>query len=712
MLVLVAGYAAQMIASRTQRRLVWALACASSLAGFAFASPAALAAAPGGGLVSTQTSETGSGAIGPGTTLGVTFNEPPVLAASYSLTLTDGTHTAQFSSAGSLTGKVSGDLITFTVGGAAPATLSRTNLEVLAASGVSDASGNPWNLIASGQTDKAYVLRAGDAVNVTYNEPVAVNSPYSLTLSEGTSTGIIGTAQGDIASVTGAGTRTLTFTLGGSPQLTSGTALAADGPQITAESGIGASPAGGPAPAITATTVTTTPASTCSTAGYTRVFGGTNCSIGFGNPGPTGPDVYDVIALPTVDLPGPPDDSAPEVVSNCAAGSTVTAYDLATGALLGSNACGNNPPEQLIGNTNSPTLVYVPTPKLASFEQVGLLETLPGSTYVSATVVPPQISAITVTANQATVSFFQPVACQNTNADSHTLGQFSYDAPASNLSATGLVYPTAIACPPSGGGTTITLTFAAAIPASSNAGGVRFKFEGYGPGHFIVGAAGSPSAYEREASQSAYVGPPAGTVFVTAPVNQTPPTISGVPRRGQTLTEAHGAWAGSPTAYAYQWQRCTSKGSDCAPVAGATAQTYRISKADVGARLRALETASNGAGAAAAAAASASTTVVKAAASAAGSGARPRTHVRSARVNSRGRTAVFVLRASGRARGFQCALVRRRGARFPRPHYARCSAHVSYRHLRLGSFRFYARAFGPGGVERVPVVINFRVRAH
>ena len=44
--------------------------------------------------------------------------------------------------------------------------------------------------------------------------------------------------------------------------------------------------------------VNTSNATTCTTVGYTRVFGGSNCSIGYSGAGPTAPDVYDVIPLP------------------------------------------------------------------------------------------------------------------------------------------------------------------------------------------------------------------------------------------------------------------------------------------------------------------------------------------------------------------------------------------------------------------------------
>jgi hypothetical protein len=352
---------------------------------------------PGTLLVSTSTSDSGGSTVGDGTVLTVNFNEVPVLAGSYSLTLTDGSRVATLSTAaGSLSAAVNGSSIAFTVHGAT--NLSLSVLEILGSSGVGDGSGNPWNLVASGQ-----VNMASGCANI---------------------------------------------------------------------------------------------------AGLTRVFRGSNCQVA----GPIAPSVFDVIALPTTDLPGPPNDNAPEVITNCQAGSTDAVYDLNTGAALGSNPCGNNPNETAIGNTNSNTLDYIPTPKLASFEQVGVIETIPGSTYVSATAVPVQLSAIAVNGNQATFTYYEPVVCQGTSSDPATISQFTYVTPYNNLSHSSLVYASGIACPSSAGATSITVTWSGAIPVSS---GVRFKYEGYGQGHFIVGAAGSSFASEREASQSAYVGPSA-----------------------------------------------------------------------------------------------------------------------------------------------------------------------------------------------------------
>ena len=41
---------------------------------------------------------------------------------------------------------------------------------------------------------------------------------------------------------------------------------------------------------------------------------------------------------------------------------------------------------------------------------------------------------------------------------------------------------------------------------------------------------------------------------VAAPTNTTLPTITGTAQVGQTLTASTGAWNGSPTSFAFQWQ--------------------------------------------------------------------------------------------------------------------------------------------------------------
>lgn len=77
------------------------------------------------------------------------------------------------------------------------------------------------------------------------------------------------------------------------------------------------------------------------------------------------------------------------------------------------------------------------------------------------------------------------------------------------------------------------------------------------------------------------------------PRNTAAPTVTGTAREGNTLTAHNGSWANSPTAFAYQWQRCTSSGTSCADISGATNQSYALATADVDNTVRVNVTASN-----------------------------------------------------------------------------------------------------------------------
>jgi hypothetical protein len=85
-----------------------------------------------------------------------------------------------------------------------------------------------------------------------------------------------------------------------------------------------------------------------------------------------------------------------------------------------------------------------------------------------------------------------------------------------------------------------------------------------------------------------------------APANTAPPTISGTPQAGQTLTAANGTWSNSPTSFTYQWQRCNSAGASCTNIPGETGQTRIVANDDVGNRLRVVVTARNAVGSASA----------------------------------------------------------------------------------------------------------------
>jgi Bacterial Ig-like domain (group 3) len=110
-----------------------------------------------------------------------------------------------------------------------------------------------------------------------------------------------------------------------------------------------------------------------------------------------------------------------------------------------------------------------------------------------------------------------------------------------------------------------------------------------GPTYTLTAADVGHTIVVREVARNAD-GPSASsdsppTAVVTAPVvglsAASPPTISGTPEAGQTLTEDHAGWTTPPTSFSYQWSRCDSSGAACAPV-GTDSQTYTLTAADAG----------------------------------------------------------------------------------------------------------------------------------
>lgn len=80
--------------------------------------------------------------------------------------------------------------------------------------------------------------------------------------------------------------------------------------------------------------------------------------------------------------------------------------------------------------------------------------------------------------------------------------------------------------------------------------------------------------------------------MTTPPVSTTPPSISGTPKQGQTLSATAGVWAGGPTSVTRQWLRCYTDAS-CSDIGGATGATYTLGAADGGYRIAVRETAVN-----------------------------------------------------------------------------------------------------------------------
>jgi hypothetical protein len=75
-----------------------------------------------------------------------------------------------------------------------------------------------------------------------------------------------------------------------------------------------------------------------------------------------------------------------------------------------------------------------------------------------------------------------------------------------------------------------------------------------------------------------------------APVNTTPPAVTGVATVGSNLTCSTGVWTGSPTSYTYAWYR------GAVPIAGATNAVYALVGADSGNSVSCRVTAHNAGG--------------------------------------------------------------------------------------------------------------------
>jgi hypothetical protein len=75
-----------------------------------------------------------------------------------------------------------------------------------------------------------------------------------------------------------------------------------------------------------------------------------------------------------------------------------------------------------------------------------------------------------------------------------------------------------------------------------------------------------------------------------APVNTAPPTLTGTPALGKTLTCSTGTWANNPTSFSYAWLRSG------VPITGQTGSTYVVQAADEGHAISCQVTAGNGGG--------------------------------------------------------------------------------------------------------------------
>lgn len=116
-------------------------------------------------------------------------------------------------------------------------------------------------------------------------------------------------------------------------------------------------------------------------------------------------------------------------------------------------------------------------------------------------------------------------------------------------------------------------------------------------GTFGLPGSGSDFVWSLAAFQTGSRGT-IGTAVLTAsgaPENTAAPAVSGTPQVGQTLTVTTGTWTGSPTSYAYQWQRSLDGSTGWTNI-GTNAATYVVASGELGQFVRCVVTATNGAG--------------------------------------------------------------------------------------------------------------------
>ena len=81
------------------------------------------------------------------------------------------------------------------------------------------------------------------------------------------------------------------------------------------------------------------------------------------------------------------------------------------------------------------------------------------------------------------------------------------------------------------------------------------------------------------------------------PHNTSPPTISGTPQEGKTLSGDRGKWTGNPSDYNDFWLRCDKNGGSCSNISGANNKNgYMLKSTDVGSTIRFRVDAKNSAG--------------------------------------------------------------------------------------------------------------------
>jgi GH25 family lysozyme M1 (1,4-beta-N-acetylmuramidase) len=112
--------------------------------------------------------------------------------------------------------------------------------------------------------------------------------------------------------------------------------------------------------------------------------------------------------------------------------------------------------------------------------------------------------------------------------------------------------------------------------------------------------AATTTATKKASTPATVAVSPAGTPPIARPTNIHVPVIVGTLQVGQQIASSTGGWTGSPTKFAYRWQRCDSNGLHCVQIAKAIHGTYTTTPDDLGSTLEIAVTATGAGGSASA----------------------------------------------------------------------------------------------------------------
>jgi hypothetical protein len=120
-----------------------------------------------------------------------------------------------------------------------------------------------------------------------------------------------------------------------------------------------------------------------------------------------------------------------------------------------------------------------------------------------------------------------------------------------------------------------------------------------GTAYSFGGSIGSVLAYTKVLSDADILtnyNATSGTFYPVAPASSAVPVITGTARTGSTLAATTGSWTGSPTSWAYQWQRASTSGGSYSDIPSATSNSYVLTDSDIDKYVRVSVVATNSVG--------------------------------------------------------------------------------------------------------------------